>query len=300
MRFSVVIPTYNRGEKLIECLEALFNQAYNKKEFEIVVMDDGSQDDTQKILKKLQKESPVSLRVFHQSNQGQGVARNRGIAESVGEIILFIGDDIVVIKDFLKAHDDLHIAHPEWNAGVLGFITWHPKIPMTPLMKFAESAGAIFGKVGGHQFGFDLLEGKETADYRFFYTSNISLKREILERFKFDPWFSGYGWEDIELGYRITKHAGFVLYYEPSAIAYHDHPMSSKQWADRMKEIGYSSQLLHSKYPELVRVPTGKKLIIFKILANRLTIWILKHLNQNWYFYALSKRYFLQGLYNKK
>ncbi len=303
MRFSVVIPTHNRSEILSECLLALFRQDFDLGQFEIIVVDDGSQDNTQEVLQKLQKKSPVNLTFFHQSNQGQGVARNKGISKATGDIILLLGDDIIATPALLKEHDRTHHFHPEENAAVLGFITWHPKLVVTPLMKFMEQGGAILGRFGGHQFAFDLLKGRRTADYRFFYTSNISLKRSLLLEFKFDPWFSGYGWEDIELGYRLTKQAKLTLYYEPAAIGYHDHMMNDAQFKNRMHSIGLSSHRIQERYPELGNIPSGKKRFIFKMMSHPLSLRVFKTMNRNLYFYALSKKYFLEGLeegYNRK
>lgn len=303
MRFSVVIPTHNRSEKLQQCLDALFAQEYSKKEYEIIVIDDGSQDDTQQVLKKLQKKSPVPLHIFSQENQGQAVARNKGIEAAQGEIILLIGDDIEVSSPLLKEHDRIHLLHPEESSAVLGFVTWHPKLVITPLMRFMERGGAVLGRWGGHQFAYDLLQGREVADYRFFYTANISLKRSLLTRFKFDPWFSGYGWEDIELGYRLSKEASMKLYYAPEAIAYHDHPMSEEQFIHRMRAIGLSTHSLGVKYPELGAVPSPRKQRIFSILSHPITLALVRPLSKNLYYYGLSKKYFLEGLkkeYNNK
>lgn len=295
VRFSIVIPTCNRSEKLKNCLSALSDQDYNKNQYEIVVIDDGSTDDTRNLLKELGKKLRVELRFFSQSNRGQGVARNRGIEEARGEIILFLGDDIIATPQLLQEHDRAHLKHPEEAAAVLGFITWHPKLAVTPLMKFMERGGVILGRFGGHQFAYDLLEGKETADWRFFYTSNISLKKSILMRFKFDPWFSGYGWEDIELGFRLHEKAGLALYYAADAIAYHDHMMTFGQFANRMRDVGFSSHIFHKKHPGLNRLPSQRKLKIFELLSKPATLQMLKFFNQNLYFYALSKKYFLEG-----
>lgn len=303
MRFSIVIPTFSRSEKLRRCLKALCSQAYDKTAFEILVIDDGSQDDTQEVLKKFAKTSPVAFRFFSQSNSGQGVARNRGIDEACGEIILFLGDDIIATPELLREHDRQHRFHPEENAAALGFITWHPKLIVTPLMRFMERGGAVLGRFGGHQFAYDLLVGKSRADYRFFYTSNISLKRSLLARFKFDPWFSGYGWEDIELGLRLTKQAELVLHYESAAVAYHDHMMTEADFVHRMKSIGESSHRFHRKYPELNRVPSQKKQFALRMLSSGFGLRLARFMGQNFYFYALSKKYFLEGLekgYNKK
>lgn len=296
MRFSVIIPTYNRSEKLEECLKALFSVRYDKTNFEIIVINDGSCDNTEAVLKQLEKKSPVLFRHHSKSNQGQGVARNIGIDLAKGEIIVFIGDDIIVTEDFLEEHDKAHLLHPEVSSAVLGFITWHYKIHVTPLMRFMERGGAILGRFGGNQFAFDLLEGKSQADYRFFYTSNISLKKVLLKRFKFDPWFSGYGWEDIELGYRLTKKAGLNLYYQPSAIAYHDHVINEDQWANRMRDVGSSSVRLHSKYPELAKIPSPRKEMIFGLLGSEVFTKLIKPINKNLYYYGLSKKYYMEGI----
>ena len=296
MRFSVVIPTYNRSAKLKQCIEALFAQEFDPREFEIIVVDDGSQDSTQFTLKRLQKNAPVALQLLSQSNQGQGVARNKGIECANGEIVLFIGDDIAATPGLLKEHDRYHRMHPEKNEAVLGFVTWHPKLTVTPLMKFMETGGAVAGRFGGHQFAYDLLKGKTKADYRFFYTANISLKRELIKEHKFDPWFSGYGWEDIELGFRLTKKAGLALYYNCEAVAYHDHAADAESFASRMRDIGRSSHLLHAKYPELNAVPDAKKQRILAFLSAKPILGALRLINKNLYFYALSKKYFLEGL----
>ncbi|MBI2453761.1 glycosyltransferase family 2 protein [Candidatus Peregrinibacteria bacterium] len=303
MRISVVIPTYKRKEKLQDALSALCLQNFPKAEYEVVVVDDGSCDGTSELVRKLSKRSPAALRLFSQENKGQGSARNRGVEEAAGDIVIFIGADIIVTPDFIREHDRMHRAHSEENAGVLGFVTWHPKLNPTPLMKFMEKGGAVFGRFGGHQFAYDLLKGKQTADYRFFYTSNISLKRSLLLRHAFDPWFSTYGWEDIELGYRLSREVGLQLYYNQGAFAYHDHSMDEEQFISRMRNIGRSAHIIHQKYPELMRVPSARKKFIFRMLCHPWSLRILRLLSLNMFFYAASKKYFLQGLetgYNDK
>lgn len=296
MRFSIVIPAYNRSEKLRACADSLIAQEFDKKEYEIIVVDDGSTDNTRKMIKRMQKKSPVALAYFYQDNSGQATARNRGIEEARGDIIIFIGDDIVPAQNFLAMHDRAHKWYPEINDAVLGFVTWHPKLAVTSLMSFLERGGAIFGAFGGSQFAYDLLEGKREADYRFFYTANISLKRGLLEENKFDPWFSGYGWEDIELGYRLAKKAGLRIWYAPEAVAYHDHPMDAASWAERMRSLGRAARKVDKKYPELGVLPSQNKVRIFKILSNPVMLALMRRFSHDMHFYALSKKYFLEGM----
>jgi GT2 family glycosyltransferase len=118
-----------------------------------------------------------------------------------------------------------------------------------------------------------------------------------LKKHPFDSRFSSYGWEDIELGYRLTKKEGLNIYYNPRAVGYHFHPMNEKSLAGRMRMIGKSAHLIHKKYPELKKVPDFKKKLIFKLISNPLAIKIFKKFNwRTLYYYALSKKYFLEGL----
>lgn len=296
MRFSVVIPTYNRRDKLLKCLEALFLQDFPQDDYEIIVVDDGSSDDTQALLKECAARAPVKLTALHQKNQGQGVARNTGARAAKGEIILLLGDDIYAQPGLLAEHDRIHKKHPQKEAAVLGFVTWDPALTITPLMRFMEKGGAIFGRWGGHQFAYDLLKGKEKADHRFFYTANISLKRELCIKHPFDPWFAGYGWEDIELGLRLEREAGMVLYYAPHARALHDHAMNQHDFAKRMRDIARSSYRIHERYPECGFLPSKRKRLIFKIISNGVVRALTRYLWPDFYYYSLSKKYFIEGL----
>jgi len=295
MVLSVVIPTFNRAEILAECLVALTKQDLPRQDFEIIVVDDGSKDETQKVLENFAAKHK-NFRFFQQKNRGQGVARNFGIEQAKGNIIVLIGDDIIVRENFLSEHLRYHLRHNKENEAVLGLTLWHPKLHITPFMSWLTNGSTIFGRFGGHQFAYEKLEGKEEADYNFFYTSNVSLKHSLLDKYPFDPSFSGYGWEDIELGYRLHLREGLRLFYNKNAVGYHDHLMTEASLQDRMKNIGSSAWIFHQRYPELHKVPGFFKKTVFKVLSFGPLIKFFKLLNRNFYYYALSKKYFLEGL----
>ena len=299
MLLSVIIPTFNRSSILKECLKALLSQSLPQEDYEVVVVDDGSTDDTQAVLNVFRRKHKNLLYIHHQ-NVGQGVARNIGVQHARGNIIVLIGDDIIVNEDFLSEHLRVHLRHPNENEAVLGLTLWHPKLKITPFMSWMTNGSVILGKFGGHQFAYEKLEGRDEADYNFFYTSNISLKRSLLDKYPFDPVFSGYGWEDIELGYRLFLRVGLRLHYNPHAIGYHDHAMSEEILRERMRNVGRSAWLFHRRYPELKKVPGFWKRIIFSMLSSRFSVYILRHISRNFYYYALSKKYFLEGLADGK
>src|SRR5690242_8167475 len=91
---SVVIPTYNRCESLKRTLEGLARQDYPTIDFEVIVVSDGSTDKTEEVLKTYAVAAPFRLRFFTQANSGPSVARNRGVQESTGEVIVFLDDDV--------------------------------------------------------------------------------------------------------------------------------------------------------------------------------------------------------------
>ncbi len=102
---SVIIPVYNSEKYIEKCLKSVIGQTY--KDTEIIVIDDGSKDDTGKICDSFRQDN---IRVFHQENQGVSVARNKGLEEAKGEFIMFVdGDDyleIEAIEQLLKGMDE--------------------------------------------------------------------------------------------------------------------------------------------------------------------------------------------------
>lgn len=303
MQLSVIIPTYNRPDILKECLERLFEQNIVPSEYEIIVVDDGSKPATRDLVKLMQKTAPCQLKYFYQENSGQGVARNRGLRHAEGKVSLFLGDDILVTQNFLKEHLGYHRKYTHENEAVLGFIAWDPRLNITPLMEYLINGSCVLGRYGGHQFAYEKLEGKTLANFNFFYTSNISIKTSLLKKFMFDESFSRYGWEDIELGYRLEKKADLKLYYNKKAFAYHFHQLNEEDLKRRMKMVGESAHIFHSRYPELKKVPSWLKRSVLSVLASGPSLWFFNFLKKlsggkwcNYYYYALSQKYFLEGI----
>lgn len=98
-KISVIIPAYNAASTIERTLNSLFSQS--SRDFEIIVVNDGSSDDTLDICKKMQKRSPVAMEVYHQSNMGGPSARNKGIALARGEYIIFLDADDLAEKDYV-------------------------------------------------------------------------------------------------------------------------------------------------------------------------------------------------------
>jgi len=101
MKVSIIIPTHNEEKEIFRCIKSLKKQTY--KNFEIVIVDDGSIDNTLKIIKRFPKNNKKQkLRVLKQNHQGPGLARNLGAEKARGEVLIFIDADMTFDKDYLK------------------------------------------------------------------------------------------------------------------------------------------------------------------------------------------------------
>lgn len=291
---TIVIPTYNRSKHLKKCLERLQQQTLAQEAYEVIVVNDGSTDDTESMLNEMTLFWP-SLRAIHQENAGQGNARNKAMPFVQGQIVMFIGDDIYATEDFLEQHVNFHKENPEKEFACLGLTEWEPSKKTNHYMNWLTD--------GGPQFAYHKLKPQQEASFWFFYTSNISLKTDLIQKQAFDPDFKGYGWEDIELGYRLEKEEGLKLIYNEKALAYHDHFMEEQDLKKRMRKVGSSSQIFQKKHPELKVIPKGFKKIALWLIGSWPSILLLSifriifpNEGRKALWYALSKRYFLQGV----
>ncbi len=242
---SVVIPTYNRRAILRKTLLALMSQTLAPEKFEVIVVDDGSADDTVSMVGQLNP--AFGLRILAAKHAGANAARNLGIQAAQGNVILITGDDMIPEPSFLEAHATFHERHPSEMDAMLGFIDWSPEITVTPFMKF------IVSPEGGQQFSFhEVRDGK--ADFRLFYTSNLSLKRDLLfkQAVLFDPDFTYPAYDDVELGYRLSAQ-GLQLHYNAMAVTSHHHEITLAGFVQRQRKAGHMAVVLARKHPELSR-----------------------------------------------
>lgn len=245
MRLSVVIPTLDRKERLGRTLAALEAQRGGVEGgVEILVVDDGSTDGSRLLLAGLEKEG--RLRALFPGHGGPARARNAGAREAAGEILVFLGDDIVPEPGFLAAHDAAHRETPGEPRAVLGRTDWDSsRIRVTPMLRHLERNGL--------QFGYGLIRDPENAPAWFFYASNVSLSRDAFLRLGgFDETFGGAAWEDVEFALRAAAaRPPLRLVYRPGARARHDHPTSVGSFRVRQKASGKAAARLFAKHTDL-------------------------------------------------
>jgi len=267
MKLDVIIPTYNRKKELLETLKAFSNQTY--KNFEIIIVDDGSTDGTIDVLKNIN--FPFKIKCIFQNHGGPAIARNQGIKESSSEIIFFTGDDIIPSENLLEEHINFHQKRKKKNLVVLGYTKWDNRIKRTPFIKY----------VGNYHFAYSTIFDKENVDWGCFYTSNISINREFLiKNGIFDESFLFAAYEDTELSYRLHK-KGMQIIFNKDAIAYHNHFINFKDYQKVMFNKGKSAINLVNKVPILKRKANYKetknpiKLFFKKLILNIFIVSIL-------------------------
>ena len=130
------------------CLDALGRQSILASEFEVVIVDDGSTDGTKAAVGSAPR--PFGVRYLEQKHQGPGVARNRGIDEAVGEIVLFIGDDVIADERLLEEHLLAHASRPVPGTAILGHLDWPAAMRRNAVMDYVCGDAAL-------QFAYTLI-----------------------------------------------------------------------------------------------------------------------------------------------
>ena len=228
---AVVIPTRRRWDILALTLAAL--RAQTEQGFETIVVVDGDEDEAVPSL--------PGVRVLRQEHAGPGVARNRGAAQTERPLLLFLGDDMVPQRQLVARHLDRHRTQQEPEVAVLGRIVWHPDVPRDRLHRWLDWSGALFD--------FHALERAQDdeAGWTRFYSSNVSLKRELfLSAGGFDPDFV-FDYEDLDLGFRLGER-GLRLFYERAAVAEHLHPYDWAGVRRRYESRAAAEQLMAAKH----------------------------------------------------
>src|SRR3972149_4212980 len=177
----VVIPAYNQAATLRRTREALEQQPLDPHLYEVIVVDDGSTDETAALVRGRSADDPRVHLLQHGTNRGRSAARNSGIRTARGEIVVLIDSDILVRPDFLAHHLDAHRR------------SLHPVLCRGPVVDLPDGR----------------LPEKPPAlatSPAYLTTANASLPRqELLTAGLFDENFPAYGWEDFDMGFRLQR-----------------------------------------------------------------------------------------------
>jgi glycosyltransferase involved in cell wall biosynthesis len=268
-RLSVLIPTRNRGPIVERVIQGIASDpgaaALGKRGLEVLALGDGCTDDTGARVERLRGSVPFALRWFALPQGGANAARNVGLREAAGELVLILNDDTIPQPGCLPAHLAFHERMPDQAQGALGRVTLDPAIPGT-LLRSLHLDRSWRG-----------LEGRTQLTWREFWTANLSLKKRFLDRtqVRFDESLR-YVHDDVEMGWRLETF-GLRLWYVPEALAHHHHPLTLEEYLRMGDREGASLALwdrrLVPRFRRLLRayrytpaLPLGARLFKYALL----------------------------------
>lgn len=236
LRASVCVPTYNGRDRVLQALDALQHQSVPPERYEVVVIVDGSTDDTAQALAQLQLDCP--WRWVRQENQGLAGARNAAARLAQHEVLIFIDDDELAAAGLVGAHLDAQERHGD--VLVQGFYPAAAGYLRT-------GASLLYDHILRESL-LTLQEPNSPSQWAI-WGGNISLRRDTFTRLGgFDQQtFREYGGEDTDFGLRLAA-LGIPFVVEPRALAHHFQMVSYPGYRRKAFYEGRSLQLLARKH----------------------------------------------------
>lgn len=250
---SIVINTKDRFTRLYIVLKALEDQV--DENIEVIVVCDGCSQETLDNLNKVKLSYPVRSIVSH-NNLGRAAARNIGAKAATGDIVIFIDDDRVPGSDFIRKHI---VAHRE-RCVVLGnrsdILLSEAEIGVIvsseqALKQFIHNLASKATKAWDSQESLlrrVLFFRSNPLKWLLFYTGNVSIERDDLVKVGFfDENFKGWGYEDLEIGYRLHKE-GIPFIRDKKIVNYHlTHDISiNNMHREALRNLRYFSKKVKS------------------------------------------------------
>jgi len=240
-RISVILPTRDRAAVLSRCLGALAGQEMDADDFEVILVDDGSHDNTKGVAEEFG--GKLDLTYLHQDHAGPAAARNLGIRKAASDLVVIINDDAIAESDFLSKHCRLH-----QDFGM------NDRVVVLGSRRFSrEFRNHLMNYLYEHVPFYTPLhvEKRGYYDHMHFITFSLSALRSGFSEYGFfDEEFSTPLVEDVELGWRWQNN-GARVFFEPSIRACHHHRMTVAGWDDQLIRRCRNNLIKFQKHPEL-------------------------------------------------
>ncbi len=264
MFFSIIIPLYNRPQEIKELLETLTKQTY--KQFEVLVIEDGSTNDAAEIVNSFAGE--LDVKYFVKPNSGQGFTRNYGFERAKGEYFVILDSDCLIPEDYLQIVNDSLTAN--WLDVYGGPDDAHPSF--TPTQKAISYAMTSPFTTGG-------MRGNKNGIAKFHPRSfNMGMSREVWEKTK--GFIITRMAEDLEFSIRVQQ-MGFKTGLIPEAKVYHKRRTNFLQFYKQLHFFGRGRINLYKFYRDQLKpmhfLPAMFVLfLIFTLLINifRCPLWL--------------------------
>lgn len=237
MKYSIIVPVFNRPDEVDELLESLTRQT--SRDFEVVIVEDGSEVRCEDVVQRYADRLPV--RYFEKPNSGPGQSRNYGAERSQGEYLIVLDSDVVLPEGYLAAVDEELTANPCEAFG--GPDRAHDSF--TPVQKAINYSMTSFFTTGG------IRGGKKKLDKFYPRSFNMGIKKTLYEELH---GFSNMRFgEDIDFSIRIFK-SGARCQLFPEAWVWHKRRTDFRKFFRQVHNSGIARINLYKKYPESLKL----------------------------------------------
>ncbi len=235
---TIVVPFFNQENVVGNCIRNLLNQDYPSDRLNFVFIDDGSSDETARILKEFALKPQIKS-IFFSENRGRSAARNAGIAAADSELIGFLDGDMTVESDWLQLLIDILDSNV---VGAMGDSRLPEDTTPNRLDRYFYSFYRGARRIGENQ----------PLHFRWFLFNNAVIRRSVLDEIgNFDQTFTTYGGEDTDLAIRLWQAYPAGLRFSTRAVSYHHHRRTVKTFCATMECFGFENlPRLLDRYPE--------------------------------------------------
>jgi GT2 family glycosyltransferase len=235
---SIVVSTLGNHEGLRRVLEGYADQT--ESGFELLICTDFAEPDPDAVTAAI-GERPYPVRTVPAELPGASASRNAGWRAASAPLVAFADNDTIPEPDWVAEHLAWHREHPAEEVGVLGLVRWADEVEVTPFMRWLDH---------GIQFDYPHIEGID-AGWERLYSANVSFKRAFVERVGgFDEVHFPYGYEDLDLGYRLNQ-IGLRLLFNRTAVAQHLRAFDLDFYERRVRRIAFAEREFVRLHPDV-------------------------------------------------
>lgn len=227
MDVSVIVPAYNAASTIHDCLEALTSQALPGHNYEVIVVDDGSTDETREIAGR------YDIHLIEQSHKGPAAARNRGVMEAKGQIVLFTDADCEPTEDWIA-----EMIAPFEDTDVVGVKGAYRTRQGRIVPRFIQCE---------YEERYERMARRRQIDFIDTYAAGYRREVFLWER-GFDVRYPNASVEDQEFSFRLAER-GYKMLFNPHAVVYHQHPETLAAYFKRKFNIGYWKVVVVQRHP---------------------------------------------------
>ena len=237
MKYSIIVPVFNRPDEVDELLQSLCDQTV--KDFEVLIVEDGSQRNCKAVVEKYTDK--LQVKYFMKKNSGPGQSRNYGAERAIGEYLIIVDSDVVLPNGYLQAVEDGLADHNVVAFG--GPDAAHPSF--TPVQKAISYSMTSFFTTGG------IRGGKNKLDKFFPRSFNMGVRRDVY--LKLDGFSKRRFGEDIDFSYRIVE-AGYQPRLFPEAWVWHKRRTDFKKFFRQVYNSGIARINLEKRHPDTLKL----------------------------------------------